>query len=97
MVLHALEFGRSGPLLDWIAQRPNNAVTVLDTHDGIGIIDIGADASNRAGRPGLVPPAELDQLVDEMFAEVDRWIAAGMPRPERGRRKLSLPVVGGTT
>ena len=41
LVLHALEFGRSGPLLNWIAQRPNNAVTVLDTHDGIGIIDIG--------------------------------------------------------
>ncbi|MGV1045602.1 sucrose phosphorylase [Limnohabitans sp.] len=66
LVLHALEFGRSGPLLDWIAQRPNNAVTVLDTHDGIGIIDIGADATDRANNPGLVPPHELDELVERM-------------------------------
>jgi len=66
LVLHALEFGRSGPLLDWLKQRPNNAVTVLDTHDGIGIIDIGADAADRAGNPGLVPPHELDELVERM-------------------------------
>jgi sucrose phosphorylase len=33
---------------------------VLDTHDGIGIVDIGADGA----KPGLVPPAELDRLVE---------------------------------
>lgn len=66
LVLHALEFGRSGPLLNWLGQRPNNAVTVLDTHDGIGIIDIGADATDREGQPGLVPPHELDELVERM-------------------------------
>lgn len=66
LVLHALEFGRSAPLLNWLAQRPNNAVTVLDTHDGIGIIDIGADATDRVGSPGLVPPKELDELVERM-------------------------------
>lgn len=66
LVLHALEFGQSGPLLNWLGQRPNNAVTVLDTHDGIGIIDIGADASDREGQPGLVPPLELDELVERM-------------------------------
>jgi sucrose phosphorylase len=66
LVLHALEFGRSGPLINWIAQRPTNAVTVLDTHDGIGIIDIGADASDRTNHPGLVPPHELDELVERM-------------------------------
>lgn len=66
LVLHALEFGRSGPLMNWIAQRPNNAVTVLDTHDGIGIIDIGADATDRVNNPGLVPPEELDELVERM-------------------------------
>jgi sucrose phosphorylase len=64
LVLHALTFGRSGPLLHWLKVRPNNAVTVLDTHDGIGIIDIGADAENRGANPGLVPPAELDRLVE---------------------------------
>ena len=64
LVLHALAFGTAAPLLAWLAQRPTNAVTVLDTHDGIGIIDIGADAADRQGRPGLVPAAELDRLVE---------------------------------
>jgi sucrose phosphorylase len=66
LVLHALEFGRSAPLRSWLDQRPNNAITVLDTHDGIGIIDIGADAADRANNPGLVPPHELDELVERM-------------------------------
>lgn len=66
LVLHALEFGRSGPLMNWLAQRPNNAVTVLDTHDGIGIIDIGADAADRVNNPGLVLPEELDELVERV-------------------------------
>jgi sucrose phosphorylase len=64
LVLHALFFRRADALKRWIDVRPTNALTVLDTHDGIGIIDIGADASDRAGSPGLVPPQELDQLVE---------------------------------
>jgi hypothetical protein len=32
-------------------------------------------------------------LVEELFAEIDAWIAAGMVRPQRKTRKLSLPVV----
>jgi sucrose phosphorylase len=66
LVLHALAFGTAAPLKHWIGIRPNNALNVLDTHDGIGIIDIGADAADRAGRPGLVPPAELDALVEKI-------------------------------
>lgn len=68
LVLHALFFGSAEPLKRWIAVRPNNALTVLDTHDGIGIIDIGADAADRGGHPGLVPPAELDALVERIHA-----------------------------
>ncbi len=64
LVLHALYFGTARWLREWIAIRPRNALTVLDTHDGIGIIDIGADPADRAGRPGLVPPAELDRMVE---------------------------------
>jgi sucrose phosphorylase len=64
LVLHALFNRTAAPLKRWIGMRPNNALTVLDTHDGIGIIDIGADASDRAAHPGLVPPAELDALVE---------------------------------
>ena len=66
LVLHAFFFQTADYLKSWIAQRPNNALNVLDTHDGIGIIDIGADASDRIARPGLVPPQELDQLVERV-------------------------------
>ncbi len=66
LVLHAFFFKTAQPLKQWIGMRPSNALTVLDTHDGIGIIDIGADASDRVGRPGLVPPAELDALVERI-------------------------------
>lgn len=68
LVLHALEFGRNEALLNWLSQRPHNAITVLDTHDGIGIIDIGADPADRAGSPGLVPPHEMNALVERMHA-----------------------------
>lgn len=68
LALHALFFGTAEPLKRWIAIRPRNALTVLDTHDGIGIIDIGADPADRAGSPGLVPPQELDALVERIHA-----------------------------
>jgi sucrose phosphorylase len=64
LVLHALLFKTANALAHWIDIRPTNAVTVLDTHDGIGIIDIGADAADREHHSGLVPPAELDRLVE---------------------------------
>lgn len=68
LVLHAFNFKTAAALKRWVGIRPTNALTVLDTHDGIGIIDIGADASDRAGHPGLVPPQELDQLVERIHA-----------------------------
>lgn len=64
LVLHAFFFKTAKHLCQWIGQRPTNAITVLDTHDGIGIIDIGADAADRVGHPGLVPSVELDRLVE---------------------------------
>jgi sucrose phosphorylase len=70
LVLHALYFGTARPLHHWIGERPANAITVLDTHDGIGIIDIGADRG--AGHnPGLVPPVELDRLVETIHRNSD--------------------------
>ncbi len=66
LLLHAIHFKTSRPLKAWIGVRPNNALTVLDTHDGIGIIDIGADAADREARPGLVPAHELAALVERI-------------------------------
>ena len=65
LILHALTAADADPLLAWMAIRPLNAVTVLDTHDGIGVIDVGADAADRS-RLGLLTPAQIDQLVETM-------------------------------
>lgn len=63
LVLHALHAGAVAPLLRWLEVRPRNCVTVLDTHDGIGVIDVGADAT-APDRPGLLTPSEIDALVE---------------------------------
>ena len=55
----------------------------------------GRDAGHIYAHGEVLKRVPQDQLVDELFAVVDQWIGDGMPRPERGRRKLSLPVVGG--
>ena len=68
LVLHALFNRTSRGLKAWLAISPRNCLTVLDTHDGIGIVDVGADPTDRTGRPGLIPPAELDALVDQIHA-----------------------------
>jgi sucrose phosphorylase len=68
LVLHAFFNGTSLPLKHWIEIRPRNCLTVLDTHDGIGVIDIGADAQDRRANPGLVPDTELSRLVQQIHA-----------------------------
>jgi sucrose phosphorylase len=68
LVLQAFGAGTARYLKHWIAIRPRNAVTVLDTHDGIGVVDIAADPADRAGRPGLVPPEEVDRLVERIHS-----------------------------
>jgi sucrose phosphorylase len=61
LVLHALFSRDSRPLARWLSISPRNAVTVLDTHDGIGVIDVGADAD---GNAGLLSPEEIGRLVE---------------------------------
>jgi len=61
LVLHALFSRDPRALARWLSVSPRNAVTVLDTHDGIGVIDVGADVG---GHPGLLSPAEIDNLVE---------------------------------
>jgi sucrose phosphorylase len=68
LVLHAFAYSTARYLKRWIGLRPHNAITVLDTHDGIGIVDIGADPADPAGRPGLVPPSHIDGLVEHIHA-----------------------------
>jgi sucrose phosphorylase len=63
LVLHGLVTGDAEPLRAWLGVRPGNAVTVLDTHDGIGVIDVGADAADPTAA-GLLTPGQIDALVE---------------------------------
>lgn len=54
LVLHALLTADAAPLRRWLERRPPNAVTVLDTHDGIGVVDV----------VGLLEPEQIDALVE---------------------------------
>jgi sucrose phosphorylase len=63
LVLDALYTGDAGPLKHWIGIRPANAINVLDTHDGIGIIDVGIDPRNPE-RAGLLSPERIHALVE---------------------------------
>lgn len=66
LVLHAI-FNRTARYLkQWLEISPRNAITVLDTHDGIGVIDIGADNTDLQSRPGIIPPEELEALVEKI-------------------------------
>lgn len=83
LILHAFAFHTAAPLKHWLAVRPANAITVLDTHDGIGVIDIGAGD----GKPGLVPDAELDTLVDWIHAN-----SGGQSRQATGEAASNLDL-----
>ena len=61
LILNALYTGNVAPLAQWLEISPRNALTVLDTHDGIGIIDVGPDFK---GTPGLIEPDQLGALVE---------------------------------
>ena len=39
---------------------------MLDTHDGIGVIDVGADSSDPFSSPGIIAPEEVDTLVEKI-------------------------------
>jgi sucrose phosphorylase len=68
LVLHAIFNQSARHLKQWLEISPRNAITVLDTHDGIGVIDIGADTTNSEDHPGLVSSKELDDLVERIHA-----------------------------
>jgi sucrose phosphorylase len=87
LILHAIAFRNARYLSEWIRIRPANCFNVLDTHDGIGIIDIGADPADRANLPGLIPAEEQDLLVE--------WIhekSAGASRKATGAAASNLDL-----
>ncbi|NVD08619.1 sucrose phosphorylase [Vibrio sp. JPW-9-11-11] len=64
LVLHALSTNDMGPLIHWLNIAPRNCLTVLDTHDGIGIVDAGPEGD----KPGLLNAAQIDNIVETIHA-----------------------------
>lgn len=62
LILHSLFSKNFSALTTWLNISPKNCITVLDTHDGIGIIDVGP----MGGKPGLLTNAEIDALVEKI-------------------------------
>jgi (E)-4-hydroxy-3-methylbut-2-enyl-diphosphate synthase len=54
----------------------------------------GRDAGFIYAHGKVLRKVPQSQAVDELFREIDGWIAGGMVRPDRKTRKLSLPVAG---
>lgn len=57
LVLHALYSGEGKRLADWIRIAPHKQFTTLDTHDGIGVIDV----------QGLLSEEEIEFTVDYLY------------------------------
>jgi sucrose phosphorylase len=70
LVLHALHARDPLPLCTWLDLRPHNSITVLDTHDGIGIVDVGRNPL-RPGEDGLLTQSQIDNLVESIHAASD--------------------------
>jgi sucrose phosphorylase len=64
LVLHTL-YGRDARHLKrWLEISPRNAVTVLDTHDGIGVLDVGPTRNKEDELPGLLLSEQINALVE---------------------------------
>ena len=62
LVLHTLFTKDASALAHWLSISPRNCFTVLDTHDGIGIVDVGASGD----KPGLLNAEAINALVEQI-------------------------------
>jgi sucrose phosphorylase len=87
LVLHTLYTGDTRPLKHWLEISPRNAVTVLDTHDGIGVLDVGPGRTGSEAQPGLLSPLEIDHLVETIHER-----SAGASRQATGAAASNLDL-----
>lgn len=66
LVLHTLYRRDARHLKHWLEISPRNAVTVLDTHDGIGVLDVGATRNRQDELSGLLPSEQINALVETL-------------------------------
>ncbi len=61
LVLHALASGRTDRLINWLKICPHKQFTTLDTHDGIGVVDVA----------GLLTDEEVDLVRDRVNKTIE--------------------------
>ena len=83
LVLHTLYSGNSEALERWLSVSPRNCVTVLDTHDGIGIHDV----ARQGDLEGLLSDAEIDKLVETIHDKT-----GGQSRRASGHAASNLDI-----
>lgn len=63
LILHTLFEHNTAAIKEWFNICPRNAITVLDTHDGIGVMDVGPDALDESAA-GLLAPEYIESMVN---------------------------------
>ena len=58
LVLHTLYFGNSRLLKSWLNKCPRKQITTLDTHDGIGVVDVEE----------LLNQKEIDRTIEKLYS-----------------------------
>ncbi len=64
LVLYSLLHSDAEPLGQWLDRAPRNCVTVLDTHDGIGMVDVAPEGEEA----GLLTAEQVDRLITAIHA-----------------------------
>ena len=83
LVLHSLYRNDFTALKEWLEIAPRNCVTVLDTHDGIGIMDV----ARHGDLGGLLADNEVDELVETIHAKT-----CGASRRASGHAASNLDI-----
>jgi len=83
LVLHTLYTADAKALKRWLAVAPRNCVTVLDTHDGIGIRDV----ARQGDLDGLLTDDEVDSLVETIHTRTN-----GESRKASGNAASNLDI-----
>ena len=86
LILHTLYSRDARALKNWFSICPRNSISVLDTHDGIGVIDVGGDAIDPT-LDGLITPVELVNLVETIHLKSN-----GSSRKATGEGNSNLDI-----
>lgn len=82
LLLHAIKSGQSQRLIHWLKICPRNQFTTLDTHDGIGVVDV----------VGLLSDEEIDLVrddVDDITRDARPYLRfPSMIKTDKGKSRL---------